>query len=67
MSQGGRVPSEIDNVIRTGARYTHVLNKISAADVVERGRVGVYELFTYHPQEYIWNNDSGTVDIKNSP
>jgi len=26
----------------------------SAAGVFEQGQLGVYELFTYHPQEYIW-------------
>jgi len=46
-----RMPSEIDSVIRIGARHTHVLNKMSAANVIEW--LDIYELFTYYPREYI--------------
>ena len=33
-----RASFEIDSVIRTGARYTHVLNEMSAVGVIEQGR-----------------------------
>jgi len=41
-------------VIRTGVKYTHVLNKMSAAGVIEQGRLDVSELFIYHAREYIF-------------
>ena len=49
-----RVLPKIDSVIRAGVKYTYVLNEISAAGVIERGRLGVSELFTYHPREHIF-------------
>ena len=41
------VPFEINNVIRIEAGYTHVLNEILVADMIEQG---VYELFTCLPE-----------------
>jgi len=39
----------------------HVLNEMLVAGVFEQGQLGIYELFTCHPREYIEiNGDSGT-------
>ena len=45
--------SETDSVIKIGARYTHVLNEMSAISVIEQERLSVYDLFIYNPREYI--------------
>jgi len=51
LRKGGRVPFEIDNVIRT--KYTHVLNEMLIASTFVYERLDIYEPFTYHPREYI--------------